>query len=281
MTTNLDIYRDKREALLARIVNDLAMDGRFAAGWLTGSFAREVTDALSDIDITVVVADPYSEVLCRRLEQVSSGTSPERHLLFSQFGPLALIHENNHNAPEGGTFTFVLYSESALMVDWILVPQSKAIQPYQSKLLFDKIGIPGAPPPEPEPLAQSEKAVAETWAFFWMMAAITIKYILRQDGVFAAHWIESLHGMVREVQRRLDGKPLQYTRGSISSLQPDSEKQLKSIRELCHRMLELKPRVSEFIDSEPLTPIVEIEELLALAQHSIPQSKFINQKSSI
>ncbi len=279
MKTKLDVYREQREKLLTRITKTLAMDERFAAGWLTGSYAGGDADALSDIDISIVVADPHSEVLCRRLEQVTPQTSPERTSLFSQFGAPALIHENNNNAPDGGTFTFVLYAESALMVDWILIPQSKAERPLQSKLLFDKVNIPVAPPPEPETLEQSKKAVAESWAFFWMMATVTIKYILRGDGVFAAHWIEALHGMVGEIERHLEGQTWHYTRGSLSALQATSEKQLKSIRDLCDRMLALKDKVSKFIDTEPLTPTPEIEELLTLAQGSNHQSKIVNLNS--
>ena len=279
MTKTLDLYREQRDALLARIADDLAMDERFAAGWLTGSFARGDADALSDIDITIAVADPYAEVLCRRLEQISSRTSPERYSLFSRFGAPALLHENNHNAPEGGTFTFVLYSKSAIMIDWTLIPQSKAKRLAQSILLFDKVKIPLTPLLELEALDQSKKAVAETWAFFWMMAAITIKYILRGDGVFAASWLEALYGMLLEIQRRLDRKPLQYARGSTSTLQPTPEEQLKSIQELCNRMVELKHRVSGFIDLEPLTPMTEIEKLLALAKNDDHQSEIVNPKS--
>jgi hypothetical protein len=279
MTTTQNIYRERRDALLARITDVLAMDKRFLAGWLTGSYAREEADALSDIDISLVLADPYSEVLCRRLEQVSPKTSPERYSLFSQFGVPALIHENNNNAPEGGTFTFILYSETVLMVDWTLIPQSKAIRPHQSRILFDKDNVPVAPPPAPEPWEQSRKTVAETWAFFWMMTAITIKYILREDGVYAAHWIESLQAMVREIERRLERKPWQYTRGSLSSLQHTREEQLQSIQGLCKRMLELKDGVSKFTGSEPMTPASQIEELFLLAQDTNPQTKIFNRKS--
>jgi hypothetical protein len=279
MTTTLEIHRERRDAMLARITDNLAADQRFMAGWLTGSLAGKEADALSDIDITLVVADPYSEALCRRLEQISSHTSPERYSLFKQSGTPALIHENNNNAPEGGTFTFVLYSGSAVMVDWTLLPQSRARRPAQSIPLFEKIPIPIAPSPEPEPLDQSKEAVAEIWAFFWMMAIVTIKYTLRGDRVFAARWVESLHGMAREIVRRLDRKPWQYTRGSLSSLQTTPEEQLKSIRELCNRTLQLQDRVSEFLGSEPLTPQAEIEELFLLAQQSIHHSNIINLKS--
>ena len=91
-------------------------DKRFVAGWLTGSLARADADSLSDIDLNLVVSAEYSSSLCSRLEPISDQTSPQRLSLFRQFGSPALIHENNHNAPEGGTFTFVLYKESAIMV---------------------------------------------------------------------------------------------------------------------------------------------------------------------
>ncbi len=263
MKINLETYQRQRESLLTEITEKLSGDERFVAGWLTGSLGRNEADSVSDIDLSLVVSDTFSASLCKRLEQVSAQTSPERLSLFSQFGAPALIHENNNNAPEGGTFAFVLYAESALMVDWILVPQGKAIRPFQARLLFEKAAISIAPP-KPEDLEQSKKSVAEMWAFFWMMTAVTIKYIHRDDSVFAAEWIERLHGLIHEIERRMNREPWGYTRGSLGKLQPTREKQIESIRELCKRTLELKPRVAEFIGSEPVTPIIEIEKLISL-----------------
>ena len=266
METSLQAYRQSREALLANIIHELASDNRFVAAWLTGSFSRNDEDSLSDIDLSLVVADPYSPGLCARLEQVSARTSPERYALFSQFGDPALIHENNNNAPQGGTFTFVLYAESAAMVDWVLIPQAKAARPVSSRLLFEKYSVPMAPLPEPEELEQSKQTVAEMWAFFWMMAAITIKYATRDDGVFVTEWTEHLHNLVYEIERRLNRERWKYKRGSRSQFQAAHEKQLESIRTLCSRALAVKPKVSEFIGSDPVTPTSEIEKLFALAR---------------
>lgn len=265
MKRNLKSYREHRDSLLTSISETLSKDERLIAGWLTGSISRNEEDSLSDIDLSLVVSDKYSDSLCRRLEQVSAQTSPERYALFSQFGNVALIHENNNNAPEGGTFTFVLYAESAVMIDWVLVSQSKAKRPLQSQLLFEKVSIPIAPPSEPEDIEHSKKSVAEMWAFFWMMTAITIKYIHRDDGVFAAEWMEHLHGLSYEIERRLNGESWRYTRGSLSKLQSTPEKQLESIRELCSRVQGLKYRVTQFTGSEPATPSAEIEMLLSFA----------------
>ena len=263
--SNLGTYHDQRDALLAKITETLSKDERFVAGWLTGSYSRNEADSLSDIDLRLVVSDAHSLGLCTRLEQVSARTSPERYALFGQFGDPALIHENNNNAPEGGTFTFVLYGDSAVMIDWVLVPHLKAARPFQSRLLFEKVAIPLAPMPEPEDLEQSKKSVAETWAFFWMMTAVTIKYIYRNDGVFATEWIEHLHELLYEIERRLRREPWTYARSSRSQFQTTHEKQIESIWQLCNKMQGLKARVAEFTGSEPLTPTLEINTLLLLA----------------
>ena len=264
MATHLEIYREKRDSFLVKIIETLSGDERFVAGWLTGSYARDEADSVSDIDLSIVVADPYSKTLCERLEQVSPQTSPERYALFSQFGSPALIHGNNNNAPPGGTFTFIMYSDSAIMIDWILIPQSFAIRPYQSKLLFNKVNLPIATPPEPEGLEESQKAVAENWVFFWMMTAITIKYVIRSDNIFVAQWVENLHRIVHEIERRINREPWIYTR-SLSQLPTTRENQIQSIRELSQRMQALQPRVSKFIGFQPVAPLAEIELLLSLA----------------
>ena len=61
--------------------------------------------------MNLAVSDAYSENLCRKVEWVSSQTTKERLTLFNQFGTPAIIHENNYNAHEGGTFTFDVFKE--------------------------------------------------------------------------------------------------------------------------------------------------------------------------
>lgn len=264
MNTSLEAYRQSREVLLTSIITELSSDERCLAAWLAGSYARDDADEVSDLDIRVVIAEPYSETLCARQEQVSHTTTPERFALFSKFGEPALIHENNNNAPAGGTFTFVLYSDSALMVDWTLLPQKNAERPSQSLLLFDKVNIPVSPPPQPEELEQSKKYVAERWAFFWMMTAITIKYIIRNDDVFAVEWTEHLQQIVREIERQLDRQPRTYIRGSLSRLQPTQEKQIEALRELVKRTQKLGPAITKFTGTEVNAPVEEIEFLFSL-----------------
>ena len=206
MKNHLEAYRQSRELLLTRIVTELSNDERFVAAWLTGSYGRNNADEVSDLDIKVVVAEPYSEILCARQEQVSHKTTPERLALFSKFGKPALIHENNNNAPESGTFTFVLYAGSALMIDWVLIPQMNAERPFQSVLLFDKANILFLSACTGR-IGTKKKAVAEQWAFFWMMTAVTIKYIIRGDHVFVQTGWKNSISLIREIERRMEGIP--------------------------------------------------------------------------
>ena len=268
MEDRLETYRQSREDLLARIVEELSNDERCVAAWLMGSYGRNDADEVSDLDLTVVVAQPYSGALCTRQAQVSPTTTEERLQLFRKFGEPALIHENNNNAPIDGTFTFVLYSGSALMIDWVLRPHMNVERPFQSVLLFDKGNIPVSAPPVPEDLEESKKTVAEVWAFFWMMTAVTIRYIVREDLTFVQEWLEHLHGIVRDIERRIERVPwlAAYVRGSISGFQPTREKQIKSLKHLCERMQELKPRVADFTEAELLMPLTEIEELFSLTK---------------
>ena len=268
MKDQLKAFQESREALLAEAIARLSNDERIVAAWLTGSYGRNDADEMSDLDITLAIADPYSKILCARPEQVSHRTSEERFTLFSQFGLPALIHENNHNAPESGTFTLVMYAGSAVMVDWILVPLSKAKRTHGSRLLFDKAGIPVSPLPEPEELEQSQKNVAQQWAFFWMMAAITIKYLIREDHVFVTEWLEHLHELVQDIERRVRREPWKYTRGSLSQLQPTWEQQMDSIRRLCQKMEALAPQVERFSATSLALPLEEIQRLIALACES-------------
>jgi predicted nucleotidyltransferase len=269
MKNRLHAYRQSRDELLTRIVTDLSNDERFIAAWLTGSYGRNESDDVSDLDIRIVVAQLHIKTLCARQDQVSPETTLERFELFSKFGKPALIHENNNNAPENGTFTFVLYSGSAIMVDWVLMPQSNAERPFQSLLLFDRGNIPVSAPPAPEDLEESIKTDAEQWAFFWMMTAVTIKYLVREDLAFVQEWLEHLHGIARDIERRIERVSWQdaYVRGSVSQFQPTREKQIESLKALCQRMQELKPKVAEFTESQPLMPLAEIEALFSLTKN--------------
>lgn len=73
----LDEYATARSRLLADIAAQFEEDRRVVAAWLTGSLGRGNADAISDIDITIVLTDETAEILCQRPHQQSGQTTAE------------------------------------------------------------------------------------------------------------------------------------------------------------------------------------------------------------
>lgn len=209
---NLTAFQKSREMLLATITKGLLQDERVVAAWLLGSDARGESDAVSDIDLSVAIVDAHSQTLCRREEMVTARPADERLALFSQFGEPVNVHENNHNAPPGGTFTSILY-RSAHIVDWILVPSSQVQRPDTSLLLFERVPIARRQPPTPPEPGHFAVQVAEQVAFFWMMSAVVAKYLVRGELGFARCRLDELWPLVRYVECSLNGREYVYHRG--------------------------------------------------------------------
>lgn len=209
---NLTAFQKGREMLLATITKGLLQDERVVAAWLLGSHARDESDAVSDIDLSVAIADAHSQTLCRREEIVTARPAAERLALFSQFGEPVNVHENNHNAPPGGTFTSILYWP-AYMIDWMLVPCSQAQRPDTSLLLFERVPIPLRQPPAPPEPGRFAIQVAEQVAFFWMMSAVVAKYLVRGELGFARCRLDELWALVRYVECSLNGREYVHHRG--------------------------------------------------------------------
>jgi hypothetical protein len=263
---SLQTYTEKREQLLTKIIAAISGDDRFVAAWLTGSYSRSNQDALSDIDISIVVNDEHSDVLCYRSSQVSAQTTPERMEIFTRFGEIAFLHENNNNAPEGGTFTNTIYAQTALIIDWIMIPQKTAQRSSPSQLLFDRVGIPEANPIAPETLEQRAEKASEITAFFWMMMAMTVKYLVRQDAVFVIAWLEELHRMLRELRRLVVDEPFRYKGGSLTSISPDCESQVAAIYQLAKEMERLMPEIAALGGFVRPSPMPTLEILLNFAK---------------
>ena len=266
-------YIKHREAFLQAVIDKLSTDERLVAAWLSGSFARGEEDTLSDVDITLVVANEYCQTLCARQNRISAQTSKERYDLFCLFGQPALIHENNNNAPEGGTFTFIVYDQSAIMVDWVLRPFTGAQRPAGALLLFEKVNLPIQSAEEPESQEKRTSEASERMAFFWMMAAITVKYISRQDDIFVNTWLEVLAKLVSEVERKLKGQAWQYKRGSLTKLAITPDEQIAAIRHLCKQMESLQQDVSNLGGYVAESPMTMIEALIRVAQEAVENNK--------
>lgn len=259
-------YTAVRQALLERMVKTLAADGRFAAGWLEGSFGRGQQDALSDLDLTVVVRDEHCAVLCEHPWLVSAQTTPERWALFSQFGEPIILHENHHNAPKGGTFTFVMYAQPEVMVDWVLRPQKGAERPAETVLLWDHAGIPVSIPQEAGSPEKQARDASERIAFFWMMSAVTLKHIYRKDWAFTTHWLNELEQLIYGVENLIQGFSDSEQTSSFRIIPPDKQAQIEMLLELGERMAVMVPEV-EAMGAKVLPAPVSTLETLARLVH--------------
>lgn len=254
-------YAAERDRLLARVTRLLGDDPRVPAAWLTGSFGRGEADRLSDLDLTVVVADAASERLCARPWQVGAGTTEERLALVGSVGEPVVLHENHHNAPAGGSFTHVVYAGMGVSIDWVLVPQSRARRPEPSRLLFDDTGVPLQAGDAPESPAARAEAAAERVAFFWMVAFPATKAALRREPVEFQLLLVMLHETVRDIERLIRGEPWRYRRASGAPLATSYPEQAAALRALCERVRGLGPTLAALGAEGPDAPMAAIEAL--------------------
>ncbi|GHO72391.1 hypothetical protein KSD_01620 [Ktedonobacter sp. SOSP1-85] len=131
-------------------------------------------------------------------------------LLFEQFGTPTILFEAHSNNQLGGTFTYVLYKESAHNIDWMLIPQKIAHYEPQALLLFDKVGLPE--PPKEEQVSQEElmKNASDSVGFFWMIAAANVKNLLYGDLCEFHLGLLRLENSIHEVRSALQGKRPPY-----------------------------------------------------------------------
>ena len=179
----LSIRCRERAELLIDIEKGIRRDSRVRAAWVTGSVAWGEDDALSDLDIFVVVADDdiHDFVENRRVH----AAEPARPVL---------LMDNLANAPVGGAYLLALYEGEVgpQHVDWFWQAQSETHRPDQAKVLFDRAGFscvssglsamhgPSGPPLCPNPSLTD--LLTHKIAFFWAMSLIVAKYIARRNG---------------------------------------------------------------------------------------------------
>lgn len=258
-------YAHNRDELLKHILVFLYNDERFVAAWLVGSLGRNDGDELSDLDLRIVVADAHAERLCTCSPKiVGAMTSAERLALYEQFGQPLVLSEAPSFGPTGGCFNHVVYRETAVTVDWVLLPQKGVQIPQQDcRILFDKIGLPSAPPPTPESLEERVQLATHDIGNFWMMMAIGIKYLLRGDFIF---WDRVMFGstyQLQDVKQRISGEALHYQRINVPLAVTRSE-QIALTRRLCSEMLEEMPKLVALGGQVPEDPMSIIEVWLSI-----------------
>ncbi len=264
MSSLREAYTEARAALLTHITTSLQQDERFVAAWLAGSFGRGEQRWSSDLDLHVVVADAWSETLCARPWDGGARTTEERLALFKQFGEPAVVYDAHGNNLVGGTFTYVLYRESAVNVDWMLIPQSVAYRERQTLLLFNKITLLDAPVEEPPSREECIEQASLHVGFFWMIAASNVQNHLRGDLVQFHALLQWLEGSIREVRAALKGERAQFSKESQIRIAFTLEEQIEQVRMLCDEMETLMPQVVALGGYVPSSPRPVIEMRLAL-----------------
>ncbi|MFD2078967.1 nucleotidyltransferase domain-containing protein [Actinopolymorpha cephalotaxi] len=187
----------ERARLATRLARLLADDPRVLAGWLQGSVGRGEADGLSDLDVTVVVADEALAATASAPDRPTTyeriRTSP-RGRFVAGLGAPALLTEAPQNAPAAGAFlsSFFPGEYGPHGVDWEWVPRSAAVPPEHTVVLLDRSdaavdhparsgpGTAGAAASESPPRAPLEVSVAECCSF-WSMLMWAGKYAARAD----------------------------------------------------------------------------------------------------
>ena len=171
----LTTRRQERDALLARAQTLLEQDERVVCAWLFGSLGRGSPDDLSDLDLFVVVAEEHADTLLA-----------DHTIHIAGLGTPLLILDAPQNRPPGGAYNMALYDgqNGPHQVDWYWQPRSLAAIPAQTRLLFDRAGLPHLDtPPHFEYQSTPERTLGEQLThqidFFRVMLLIAAKYIAR------------------------------------------------------------------------------------------------------
>jgi hypothetical protein len=160
----------ERDALLRRIEAALRADERVVAAWLAGSLGRGTADALSDIDLWVIVRD-------EAVDAVVAGP----HAFVTGVGSPSLTIDVPQNAPPGGAYMFTHFpgETGAHQVDWYWQAASRATRPEGTALLFQASPVPPAQPRVTLAPAELQARLEEQLMEFWATVLVTAKAIGR------------------------------------------------------------------------------------------------------
>ena len=241
---NSEAYALERSNMLTAITKDLEGDERFVAAWLIGSLARKDQDDYSDIDICVVVSG-------NRVTLIEDGDSFVR-----KYGMPANIHEAKQNAPEGGTMLSTLYT-NGITVDWMLIPEPVAMRPRDASLIFEKMDIPvqnaaGKLTPE-----EKQKQLNDRLTFFWMMATVGAKSLLRNNGISFHVFLNMLFWTSEDIaELQMDTR---YHKDSDLTLLVTPEQQAAGLVKMCEKVITLSQQ-------SQATAFKVVKQLLAMVE---------------
>lgn len=169
---NADFSRRQaeRDALLRTIEAALRADERVVAAWLVGSLGRGTADALSDLDLWVIVRDEAVDAIAADPRAFVAG-----------IGQTCLTIEVPPNAPERGAYLFTHFpgKTGAHQVDWYWQAASRAARPANTALLFQQSPVPVLQLPAALAQADLQARLEEQLMEFWATVLLTAKAIGR------------------------------------------------------------------------------------------------------
>lgn len=180
-----------REAWIGRASRTLEADDRVVAAYVTSSLAAGRGDALSDVDLYVVVSD----------------ASAMRDVV--RFGEVVWTHDVPGNALPEGAYLGVGFAceESPLCTDWAWQLRAVALVPSPATVLFER-----------EPIPRSNKTITEIVNaahelerreslrhYIWRMVGVTATQIARGR---AASAVAMVDGALRQLDAAYEPEPL-------------------------------------------------------------------------
>ncbi len=230
----LSIYQSEREGLLDQITKSLQEDSRVSAVWLFGSLGRDDADALSDIDIWVVIADDHiQDVVNHRQKFVAQISQP------------IFFVEASQNAPQDGGYLMAYYDMfiGPHQVDWYWQPQSLAYIPSETHVLFERIGLTRNDQsiefPNREPIKEFVENPLHFISYFWAMLLITAKYVPRKPPTEEMRLLPYVLQPFHKTQQILGQNPT-----TNHMLQTARREKLTVLRRLADEMCVFMPQIA-------------------------------------
>lgn len=192
MKDRIETYAKETAVLLQTLHQTLENDERIVAAWLFGSKGRGGSDALSDLDLWLIMADgAFEELVADKLAFVSD------------LGELVFHLEAPQNAPVGGAYLAVQFDAPTAPhhVDFYWQPQAIAVRPPETTLLFDKVGIERVDTAVPniggQTPAELDNDPMHYIRYFWMMVMVSAKQSWRQPELeeipYLPYFLPTLH----------------------------------------------------------------------------------------
>jgi predicted nucleotidyltransferase len=240
----LTVRVHERDALLNHITSVLRADERIGALWLFGSLGRGAGDAVSDLDIWVVVHEAYLPTLL-----------VDVYAIAALVGEPMFVLEAPYNGPSGGTSINTAYDgeqTGAHLVDWYFQSASTAHLPVGTPPLFDWVGLPVSA--ENPTFGNPGKALSETAGkvqnirFFWQMLLVCAKYVYRSPNEERMGLLPYVVNALNDV-RQFVGQPSRPDANDLPAHHTPGDK-LALLRDLAEDMAACMPAVERIAQEQ-------------------------------